>query len=76
MVTEVRERLTVNKQAAQNINVERLNVRNVREHEIRKEYRIKISNRTATLEKLKDCEDINRASENIKENTKTSAKTV
>jgi hypothetical protein len=41
--------------------------------EVRKQYKIKISNRFAALENLSDSEDINRAWENIKENIKTSA---
>jgi len=40
----------------------------------RQEYQIKISNRFAALENLCDGEGINRAWENIKDNTKTSAK--
>jgi hypothetical protein len=41
--------------------------------EVRKQYKIKISNRFAALDNLNDCEDIKRAWENIKENIKTSA---
>jgi hypothetical protein len=54
--------------------VESFNLRNRCEHEVREQYQIKISNRFAALQKLSDNEDINRAWENIKENTKTSAK--
>jgi hypothetical protein len=46
---KVRERLAVSKEAAQKFSVER------------KQYRIKISNRFAALEKLNDREGINRA---------------
>jgi hypothetical protein len=38
--------------------------------EVRKEYQIKIRNGYAALENLNDSKDINRASENIKENIK------
>ena len=42
--------------------------------EVWKQYQIAISNRFAALDNLNDSEDINKAWENIKENTKTSAK--
>ena len=46
----------------------RFNLRKLSELEVRNEYQIKISNRFASLVKLNDGEDINRAWENIKEN--------
>jgi len=67
VVAKVRERWTVRKQAAQNFDVERFNLRKLNELEVRKQYQIKISNRSAVLE------NINRAWENIKEYIKTSA---
>ena len=73
-VAKVRERLAVNKQAIQKFDVERFNLRKLKELEIRKQNQIKISNRLAALENLSDSEDINRAWENIKETIKTSAK--
>ena len=39
-----------------------------------KHFQIRVSNRFAALENLNDSEDINRAWENISENTKISAK--
>jgi hypothetical protein len=54
--------------------VERFNLRNLSELEVRKQYQIKISNWFAAMGNLSDDEDINRAWENIKENIKTSAK--
>jgi len=42
--------------------------------EVRKQYQIKISNRSAALEDLNDGKNINRTRENIKENMKSSAK--
>jgi hypothetical protein len=54
--------------------VEIFNLRKLNELEIRKEYKINISNRFAALENLSDSKDRNRAWENIKENIKTSAK--
>ena len=53
---------------------ERFNLRKLNELEVRKQYQTEISNRFAALETLSDSEDINKAWENIKENTKTSAK--
>ena len=53
--------------------VERFNLRNLSELEVRKQYEIKISDRIVTLENLSDSEDINRVWENSKVNIKTSA---
>jgi len=74
MVTKVRGRLTVSKQAAQKCDVGRFNLRKLTEVEVRKLYQIKFPNRFVALENLCDSEDINRAWENIKGNIKTSAK--
>jgi hypothetical protein len=52
VVAKVRERLAVIKQAAQNFDVERFNLKKLSELEVRKEYQIKISNRFAALENL------------------------
>jgi len=54
--------------------VERYNLRNLSELEVRRQYKIKISKRFAALGNLNDSEDINRTWENIKRNIKTSAK--
>jgi len=59
--------LTVSKQEAQNLDGERFNPRKLNELEVRKQYQIKISKRSAALENLSDSEDINRAWEKIKE---------
>jgi len=53
--------------------VERFNLRTLSELEVRKKYQIKISNRFAALEDLRDSEDIKRPWKNMKENIKTSA---
>ena len=74
MVAKVRERLAVNKQAAQKFDGEGFNLRKLNELEVRKQYQIEITNRFATLENSSDGEDINRAWESSKENIKTSAK--
>jgi len=66
--------LAVSKQSTQKLDGERFNLRKLNEMEVRKQYKIKISNMFAALENLSDSEDINRAWENIKENIKTSSK--
>ena len=72
VVAKVGERLAVNKQASQRFNGERFNLRKLNELDVKKLYQIGITNRFATLENLRDGEDINRARENVKENIKTS----
>jgi len=74
VVAKVRERLAVNKQAAQKFDGERFNLRKLIEREVRKLCQIEISNKFATLENLSDSEDINRVWENIKDNIKISPK--
>jgi 50S ribosomal subunit-associated GTPase HflX len=74
VVAKVRERLAVNKQAAQKSDGERFNLRKLKELEVKEKYQIEITNRFAALEDLDGEGDINRAWENIKENIKTSAK--
>jgi hypothetical protein len=74
VVTVVRERLAVSKQAAQRFERERFNLSMLNELEVIQKYQIKISNKFAALENLCGSEDINRAWEDIKENIKTSAK--
>jgi hypothetical protein len=54
--------------------VERFNLRKLSDLEVRKQNQITISIRLAVLENLNKSEEINRASESIKENIKTSAK--
>ena len=61
MVAKVRKILAVSKQATQNFDVGRFNLRRLHELEF------------ATLENLNDSKDINRAWEDIKENIITSA---
>jgi hypothetical protein len=73
VVAEVRERLTVSKQATQKFDMERFNLKKLDEVE-GKEYQIEISNRFAALANLDDDVDINRAWETIRENIKISAK--
>ena len=74
VVAEVRERVAVSRQAAQKYNGERFKLRKLCELEVRKQYKIEITNKFTALENLSDGEDINRSWENIKANIKTSAK--
>jgi len=60
MVTKVRERLAVRKQAAHKCDVARFNLRKLNELEVRKRYQIKISNWFAALENLNGSEDVNK----------------
>jgi hypothetical protein len=50
--------LAVNKQAAQQFDEERFNLRKLSELEFRKQYQIKITNRFTALESINDSEDI------------------
>ena len=59
VVATVRERLAVCKQAAQKFHVERFNLRQLSEMEVRKQCQIEITNRFAALDNLSDSEDIN-----------------
>jgi hypothetical protein len=61
MVAKVTEKLAVSKQAARKFDVERFSLRKLTELEVRKHYKIKISNIFAALENLNDNEDTNRA---------------
>ena len=74
MITKVKERLAVGKQAAQRYDRQSFNLRKINEPEVREQYQIEITNRFAALENLSNDEDVDRTWENIKENIKTSAK--
>jgi bifunctional DNA-binding transcriptional regulator/antitoxin component of YhaV-PrlF toxin-antitoxin module len=74
VVTKVRERLSARKQDTLKTDVKRFNIKRLSEMKVRKQFQIEISNRFEALENLNDSEDINRASENIRENIKISAK--
>ena len=54
--------------------MERFNLRKLNELEIRKQYQTETANSFDALEELSDSEGINRAWENIKENSKISSK--
>jgi len=76
VISRIRERLAVGKQAAQRFDRQRFNLRKLNEPQVREQYQIEITNRFAAFENLKDNEDINRTSENIKEKPKPQRKRV
>jgi hypothetical protein len=57
MVEKVRERLPVNKRTAQKFDMERFNLRNLIDVEVKEFYQVKISNRFAGLENFDDDDD-------------------
>jgi hypothetical protein len=69
VVAKVREILSVRKQATQQTDAERLNVKELSEMEVSKQFQIELSNRFEALENLSNSVDINSALENIKDNT-------
>jgi len=74
VIAKFRETLAVGKQAAQSFDRQNFNLRKLNEPEVREQYQIEITNRSAALENLSDDKDVDRTWENIKENIKTSAK--
>jgi len=76
MVAKVRERLAVSKHEALKTDVERFSLMKLNELGVMKQNQIKVSNRFAALENLSYSEDIDRAWENMKENTKPQIKSV
>jgi hypothetical protein len=72
VVAKVRERLAVSKRAAQKIDMERFNVKNLNERYVEEQYQVIIRNKFAALENR----DINRAWGNIRENIKISAQEI
>jgi hypothetical protein len=76
VVAKVRERLAVSKQAARTFDAEIFNLKKLSELEVRKQYKLKISNRFAALENKNVSEDINRAWETLKRISKSQFKRV
>jgi len=72
VIAKVRESIAVGKQAAQRFDRQRFNLRKLNEPEVRERYQIKITSRFAALENVNDDEDVNRISENIKDNIQSS----
>jgi hypothetical protein len=74
VVAKVRERLAVGKRMVNKMTVERFNLKQLNEEEVKKQYQVTIKNNFATLENLDDNGDINRALETIRENIRISSK--
>jgi hypothetical protein len=73
-VAKLRERISVSKQARQNFDLERFDLKKPDDIEVKEKYEGEISNRFAALESLDESFDINNAWESIRENINTSAK--
>jgi hypothetical protein len=56
------------------MDVERFNLKQLNEEEVKEQYQVTIKNKFAALENLNDNGDINRAWETIRENIRISAK--
>ena len=74
VIAKFKESLAVSKQAAQRFDMNGFNLRKINEPEVKGQYRIEITNVSASLDNLSDDEDVDRTWENIKENIETSAK--
>jgi hypothetical protein len=74
VVAKVRERLAVGKQLDKKMDVQRLNLNQLNEEEVKEEYRVTIKYKFAALENLDDNGDINKAWETIRENIRISTK--
>jgi hypothetical protein len=69
----VRDRLAVSKRAAQKVDKERFDVKELNEGDVKEQYQVTIRNKFAALENLEDSGDINGAWDNIRENINISA---
>jgi hypothetical protein len=74
VVGKVRERLALNKQRPQRFDMERFNLKKLKEVEVKEKYGIEVSNRFAALENLDTEVEIINAWKTIKLNIKISAK--
>jgi hypothetical protein len=73
-VAKLRERISVSKQARQNSDLGRFDLKRLDDAEVKEKYQVEISNRFADLESSDESFDINNAWDSIRENIKTSAK--
>ena len=76
MGAKVRETLAVRKEEAQKSDVERFNIRKLNKLEVRKQYQIKISYKSAVWENLSNRKVINRVSDDMKGISKSQLKRV
>jgi hypothetical protein len=72
VVANVREILAVSKRMVKKKDMEKFNLKQLHEEEVKEQYQVTIRNRLAALEILDDCGDINRAWDTIRENIKFS----
>jgi hypothetical protein len=68
IVAKVRERLAVNKRIVEEMDMERFNVKQLNEKEVKEQYEFTIKDNFATLENLGDNGDMNRVWKTIREN--------
>jgi hypothetical protein len=73
-IVQSAEKISVSKQARQNFDLERFDLKKLDDVAVKEKYQVEISNRFAALESLDETFDINNALESIRENIKTSAK--
>jgi hypothetical protein len=74
VVKKVRERLAVRKRMVKKMEVERFNLKQLNEEEVKEQYQVTIKNKFVALENVDDNGNINRAWETIRENIRISAK--
>jgi hypothetical protein len=74
VVAKLRERISVSKQARQNFDLARFDLKKLNDVEVKEKYQAEISSRFAALESLDESIDINNAWGSIRENIKTSGK--
>jgi hypothetical protein len=74
VLAKVKERLAVGKRMVKKMDVERFNLKQLNEEEIKEQYQVTIKNKFAALENLDVNGDINRAWDAIRENIRISAK--
>jgi hypothetical protein len=70
-VEKLKERISVSKRARQNFDLERFDLKQLDDIEVKEKYQVEIPNRFAALESLDENFDINNAWESIRENIKT-----
>jgi hypothetical protein len=71
---KLRERISESERARQKFDLEKYDLRNLYDIDVKEKYQVEISNRSAALEILDESLDINSAWESIREIIKTSAK--
>jgi hypothetical protein len=74
VVAKVRERLAVSKQMVKKMDMERFNINQLNEEEVKEQHQVTIKNKFAALENLDDNGDISRAWDTLRENIKISAR--